>query len=150
MADVQPIQAEAERKKKAPVPKSRRCGQGKLCLPPLHGTPGGAVEQPTPDARTHEGTCMQGQCQGTECQHLCCLGQGRRRNTDLRSSCIITCTSALRRRVSRQRQRVRIIASISASRGRLCRLERKTARSEEAPSRNCIRGRTGLGQDKTG
>ena len=41
-------------------------------------------------------------------------------------------------------------ASISASRGRLYWLEHKMARSEEALSRNWIRGRTGLGQGKTG
>ena len=36
---------------KAPVPKSRRRGRDELCLPPLHGTQGGAVERPTPGAR---------------------------------------------------------------------------------------------------
>ena len=61
--------------------------------------------------RAREGTCMQGQCQGMECQHQFCLGRGRPRNTDLRSSRIINCTSVLRRRASRQRRRVRIIAS---------------------------------------
>ena len=36
---------------KAPAPKSRRRGQDELCLPPLHGTRGDAVEQPTPGVR---------------------------------------------------------------------------------------------------
>ena len=35
----------------AAVPKSRRRGQDELCLPPLHGTRGGAVERATPGAR---------------------------------------------------------------------------------------------------
>ena len=33
------------------MPKSRRRGRDELCLPPLHGTQGGAVERPTPGAR---------------------------------------------------------------------------------------------------
>ena len=33
------------------MPKSRRRGQDELCLPPLHGTRGGAVERATPGAR---------------------------------------------------------------------------------------------------
>ena len=35
------------------MPKSRRRGQDELCLPPLHGTQGGAVERSTPSAH-HE------------------------------------------------------------------------------------------------
>ena len=40
-----------------------------------------------------------------------CLGRGRPRSTDLQSSRIISYTSALRRRASWQRRRVRIVAS---------------------------------------
>ena len=79
--------------------------------PPLHGTRGGAVERPAPSACAHGGARMQGQCQGAECQHQFRLGQGRPRNTDLRGSCIINCTSVLRSRASRQRRRVRIAST---------------------------------------
>ena len=38
---------------KAPVQNSRRRGQGELCLPPLHGTRGGAVERPYKSSGPH-------------------------------------------------------------------------------------------------
>ena len=49
--------------------RTQRHRQDEPCLPRLRSTRGGAVKRPAPSVHTHEDTCMQGQCQGMECQH---------------------------------------------------------------------------------
>ena len=92
--------------------KEARAGRARHA-PPLHDTRGGAKRTASAhaaSARTANARARRAS-QGTECRQLFCLGWGRPANTDLRSNRIINCTSALRRRASRQERRVRIIAS---------------------------------------
>ena len=147
------------------MPKSRRRGQDELCLHPLHDTRGGAIRrpahmQPVCVQQTHVHT-------GPRPGHGC-SGRGRPKNTDLRSSSIINCTSSVGADTTHKKARVAAKApsqwiirsrrsaaaqqqhSFFQMMSRSLPVWNKMARSEEATSKNYVCGRTGLGRDKTG